>query len=330
MTGVPLPDFVQIEPVGRCNLACRMCSVRFRPDAQSSAALIDFDTFTRLVDGFPAIKELHLQGLGEPMMHPRFFDMVHYAVARGILVSTNSNMTLMTEARAREVVVSGLHELSVSIDAASAAVYEWVRTGASFSKVLRNIKRVVAEKAAQQAAHPHIRIVMVLMRRNLSELADMVRLAARLDIDDVFVQRLCHDFAESSLPAYYRSMRDFVDEEALGDRDEENVERAFAAARTLAHTLKVTLRLPPVQKSEPQQGGRRCHWPWRGAYLSYQGVAMPCCMVATPDRAQLGSMARDGVEPVWNGRAYADFRDALESSEPPEICRTCSVYQGTF
>jgi hypothetical protein len=41
-------------------------------------------------------------------------------------------------------------------------------------------------------------------------------------------------------------------------------------------------------------------------------------------------MARDGVEPVWNGRAYADFRDALESSEPPEICRTCSVYQGTF
>jgi PAS domain S-box-containing protein len=26
-------------------------------------------------------------------------------------------------------------------------------------------------------------------------------------------------------------------------------------------------------------------WPWRGAYLSYDGQAVPCCMVSTPDRA---------------------------------------------
>jgi radical SAM protein with 4Fe4S-binding SPASM domain len=65
-------------------------------------------------------------------------------------------------------------------------------------------------------------------------------------------------------------------------------------------------------------------------YLSYQGLAMPCCMVATPDRAQLGDAARSGAEAVWNGEAYRSFRDALSSDEPPEVCRSCAIYSGTF
>jgi MoaA/NifB/PqqE/SkfB family radical SAM enzyme len=39
-----------------------------------------FETFTDIIDQFAGMEELHLQGLGEPMMHPRFFDMVEYAV----------------------------------------------------------------------------------------------------------------------------------------------------------------------------------------------------------------------------------------------------------
>ncbi len=57
---------------------------------------------------------------------------------------------------------------------------------------------------------------------------------------------------------------------------------------------------------------------------------MPCCMVATPDRAALGNVARDGVAAVWNGPAYQDFRRRLDSDEPPEICRSCSVYARVF
>lgn len=57
---------------------------------------------------------------------------------------------------------------------------------------------------------------------------------------------------------------------------------------------------------------------------------MPCCMVATPDRINFGSVHEVGVEPVWNSPAYQAFRDRLASEEPPEVCRSCSVYRGTF
>jgi hypothetical protein len=53
-------------------------------------------------------------------------------------------------------------------------------------------------------------------------------------------------------------------------------------------------------------------------------------MVATPDRKNFGSMAREGVEAVWNNDAYRRFREQLESDDPPDVCRGCAVYQGKF
>jgi len=64
--------------------------------------------------------------------------------------------------------------------------------------------------------------------------------------------------------------------------------------------------------------------------ISYQGLAMPCCMVATPDRIQLGSMAERGAPAIWNGPDCQAFRDQLSSDHPPEVCRSCSIYSGTF
>src|SRR3954451_18085150 len=97
-TRLPLPRFLQVEPVGQCNLRCRMCPIQFRKDGPpyGPPAFMSFDHYAGLLDQFPGLGELQLQGLGEPMMHPRFFDMVELAVSRGIKVSTNTNLPLLT------------------------------------------------------------------------------------------------------------------------------------------------------------------------------------------------------------------------------------------
>ncbi|HEX8962539.1 MAG TPA: radical SAM protein [Rhodocyclaceae bacterium] len=332
-TAAPLPRFVQIEPVGECNLRCRMCPIEHRRDGRpwGPPAFMDFAVFKRLVDGFPGMEELQLQGLGEPMMHPRFFDMVRYAAGRGARVSTNSNLTLLTPKRAQLCVDSGLAALHASIDGATAVTYEFIRRGASFAKVLRNLDRLVAAKAAAGSATPQLRIVLVVMRRNLEELPDIVALAHRHGVPSVFVQHLCHDYGEPGLPAAYEAMRDFFAAESLLQADAQRVDAAFAAARKQADALGIELRLPPLSASEPRRNvGHGCDWPRRGAYLSFRGDAMPCCMVSTPDRANLGNMAAQGVERVWNGLAYRSFRAALDSDRPPEVCRGCAIYNGTF
>ncbi len=330
-----LPGYLQIEPVGQCNLRCRMCPVQYRPESapRSPPALLDFDLYCRLLDGFDGVSELHLQGLGEPLLHPRFFDMVRVAVARGLRVSTNTNMTLMTEARAAECVDSGLHRLHVSIDGASRQVYETIRVNARLPKVLRNLRWLMRAKSAAAAWHPEVQMVVVAMRENLAELPALVRLAAEEGIVQVSVQQLCHDFGEHSLPAQYRPMRRFIDGQMLAHADPRQVSEIFAEARAEAARLGIGLRLPQLRlrRHAPGTPGReRCDWPWRGAYLSYDGKAMPCCMVATPDRIHFGDMAVDGVAAVWNGPAYEDFRRRLSSDDPPAVCRSCAVYNGTF
>jgi hypothetical protein len=158
-------------------------------------------------------------------------------------------------------------------------------------------------------------------------------LAHRLTIDEIFVQHLCHDFQESGLPEQYRPMRDFVSAETLTSADPVDVQKSFAAARAVADELGVELRLPrtrPRLHPPGTPGPKRCDRPWRGAYVSYEGLAMPSCMVATPDRINFGDMSEKGVETVWNGAGYQVFRGSLSSEAPPPICRSCSVYSGTF
>src|SRR6266566_347336 len=264
-----LPTFVQIEPVGQCNLRCQMCAIQFRRDGPpyGPLAFMEFEKFTRIIDQFVNIEELHLQGLGEPMMHPRFFDMVAYATGKGIRVTTNSNLTLLNERRAERCVKSGLDSLHISIDGATAETYERIRVRAHFERVVCNLERLLAARERLGRKLPHLILVAVVMRRNLHELPDLVRLAQRWSIEKVFVQHLCHDFRESHLPTHYRPMRDFVQAETLLAEDPQRVEHYFAAARRVAKELGVDLRLPQIQRRlhpPGTPGPTRCTWPWQG------------------------------------------------------------------
>src|SRR5436309_2790519 len=138
------PEYAQLEPVGQCNLRCQMCPIQFRQDGPpyGPPAFMKFEVFTRVIDELTSLRELHLQGLGEPMMHPRFADMVAYATRRGIRVTTNSNLTLLNPQRAERCVTSGLDAVHVSIDGASADVYERIRIRARLERVLKNLELI--------------------------------------------------------------------------------------------------------------------------------------------------------------------------------------------
>ncbi len=338
----PLPRFAQVEPIGRCNLACRMCAVNHRP-AQQQAQTMSVAQFDALLAQLPDLQELHLQGLGEPMLHPEFFTLVEHAVARGIRVSANTNATLITPARARRCVDSGLSALSISLDGAGASTYEAIRQGASFAKVTRNIERLVRARRALRADTPALRLVMVLMKGNLAELPALVELAAGLGVFEVLVQQLASDLAEPTLPAGYLPVQAYLRRAELRGHDLAEASEVFAFARERAARLGVALHLPRLWSgpgaSSATPSGRgpvarslqpRCAWPFEKLYVTAGGEALPCCMVGTPDRARLGNALHDGVRAVWTGAAAQQWRTGLLGDEPGPMCRGCALYRGTF
>ncbi len=328
---VALPRFIQIEPVGECNFRCRMCPIQFRRDGRpyGPPAFMEFDLYTRIVDQFPDLREIQLQGLGEPLMHPRFFEMVRYAAARDIKVSVNTNLSFITPKAAAACVESGLTRLHASLDAATKETYERIRVRGNYEKSVRNLERLLSERTYRNSRTPYVEIVAVAMRENLEELAPLVAQAADWGVDAVSVQHLCHDFGEASLPAHYRPMREFVDAQTLLHEDPQRVQSAFEAARRTAEARGMKLRLPSLDK-EPARNALGCGWPSTGAYFSYRGDIMPCCMISTPDRMNFGNVRDEPFAQTWNGPHYQRFRAQLASGQPPEICKSCAIYTGTF
>jgi radical SAM protein with 4Fe4S-binding SPASM domain len=328
----PLPPHLQVEVTSACNLRCTMCLVRYRPPVNKLAGAMPLELFRGLVDDLPGLQRLTLQGLGEPLLSPFLLDMIGTAVDRGITVGFNSNATLLNRRRAEELVASGVDWLHVSLDGATATTYEKIRDGARFPAVVANLAGLVAAKRRAASATPWIRVVFVAMRDNVAELPELVRRLAGIGVDELRVQNLSHSFSDTDPAGQYAGIRTFTADQALWTgADLDRAAAAFAEATSVARGTGLHLRLPLLSAPEPGPLDRPgCSWPWDAAYITSEGVVQPCCMVMGDDRATLGRLGEQSFPQIWYGSAYRDFRRRLASDTPPETCRGCSLYHGTF
>jgi MoaA/NifB/PqqE/SkfB family radical SAM enzyme len=331
----PLPRELQVEVTGACNLRCRMCLVRYRPALDRVADSMCLHTFRGLVDAVPHLERVTLQGLGEPLMAPDLVAMVAHASARGIDVGFNTNATLLTRAKANELIDAGLAWLHVSVDGATPATYEAIRGRAAFEAVGRNTAALVDVMRERGATRPAVQVVFVAQRSNLHELPALVELVHRWGVPELRVQNLSHDFGDTDPTGEYRAIREYAAAEALWRGADRDVADVFGEARRRADALGVRLRLPATDPDAPEDGARGgggpgCDWPWRSAYVTHDARVQPCCMVMGSDRAVLGDLSQDDFADVWHGPAYRDFRARLLTDEPPRVCRGCSLYRGVF
>ncbi len=329
----PLPREIQLEVTGACNLACRMCLVRYRPKLGRAAGAMCLHTFRRVVDELPALEKITLQGLGEPLLAPDLHRMIEHATARGVRVGFNTNGMLLSPTRARRLVAAGLAWLHVSLDGATAETYESIRDGASFERVCANVRGLVAARREARSELPVVSLVCVAMRRNVRELPALVRLAARWGVERVWVQNLSHSFSDTDPAGAYAEIRAFAADEALWNGDEGLAAEVFAAARTEADRLGVELRLPRLAEPPPaprEPGEPACDWPFTSAYVTHDGHVQPCCMVMGDDRVSLGDVGTTPFAAIWRGDAYREFRRGLLEGPPPAVCEGCSLYRRLF
>jgi radical SAM protein with 4Fe4S-binding SPASM domain len=322
----PLPQHLQLEITSSCNLRCTMCLVRYRPPVNKLAGAMPVELFHRLLEDVP-VRRLTLQGLGEPLLSPYLPEMIAAAVSRDIRVGFNSNATLLNRRRADELVASGVDWLHVSLDGATSAVYEAIRDGARFDTVVKNLAGLAQAKERAGSATPWIRVVFVAMRDNVGELPALIRLLSGIGVNELRVQNLSHSFDDTDPAGRYDEIRAFTESQALWTgEDQRRVRSLFAEAARVAGGVGLQLRLPSLTDA----GGGNCTWPWDAAYITSAGVVQPCCMVMGDDRISLGDLTETGFPQIWHSAAYREFRRRLDSADPPQVCRGCSLYRHTF
>jgi|GEM_PF-3919324 len=133
---------VSIDTISGCNLRCRMCyqsarAFRERPVTQMTAELLR--TVSEQV--FVRTMRLTLSCGGEPLLSPLFTSAVNAAQSCGVpYIDLVTNGQLLTRDLARTLIDGGVHSIAVSIDGATPTTYEYIRTGASFTRLLDNVR----------------------------------------------------------------------------------------------------------------------------------------------------------------------------------------------
>lgn len=168
---LPHTAWIQVEVTTRCNAACIYCPRTAYGDAWQNR-IFTLEAFRLLLPALRKTSLVHLQGWGEPFLHPDFFKMVALARAAGCRVSTTTNGMLLDEEKLRLVMDSEIDIVAFSLAGIEAA-HDRSRPGTSFHKVLECIQALNRLKAEACVASPQIHIAYMLLRSGLSDLGKL-------------------------------------------------------------------------------------------------------------------------------------------------------------
>jgi MoaA/NifB/PqqE/SkfB family radical SAM enzyme len=319
------PVCLYLETTNRCNLLCTTCPRTF--EALEPPGDMSWELFTAIVDQFPRISRVVLHGVGEPMMVPALPRMIRYLKARGTYVLFNTNGTLLTARKGRELIDSGLDELRVSLDAAEPKGFKLVRGRDMFGRILRNLRAFRATQRELAIDQPRVSVWLTGLKETVDQLSDFVRLADEIDIREVYLQRLVY-FPEGQGLARPESALFAGGDDAEG--------RLIRNAEQLAIELGITFNASgatdPATSLKPEQEAQPwslCRRPWTLMYVTAHGRAIPCCIAPFSmrgyDSFTLGDATQQSLREIWNGKRYRSFRRALLSDEPPPSCAGCGL-----
>ena len=319
------PVCLYLEVTNRCNLLCETCPRTFE-DLEPPMDL-SMELFRKIVDQVPNVKRVVLHGVGEPMLVKHLPDMIRYLKARNVHVLFNTNGTLLAPKKQREIIDTGLDELRVSLDAAEAEMFLKVRGKDMFDRIVRNVSSFTNLQRAIGAEKPVVSLWLTGLKETVDQLPEFVRMAARIGVKEVHLQRLVFDEggfgmarSESSLFEQTRA-----DEEAV-------IANAAALGSSLGVLVDASGATEPgisLKRQSDDKPWAMCRRPWSLMYFTAHGTALPCCIAPFSQRGYenytLGNASKQDLAEIWNGPAYQDFRTALMSDAPPKPCQGCGL-----
>ncbi len=171
---------------------CAMC-VRQNDESRILEGDLPMETFLTLEPAFPHLRTLVLNGIGEPLMHPRleeFIAIARRSLAEGAWVGFQTNGILLNEKRAFSLVDSGLDRICLSVDAVSGDAFRKIREGGELAAVDRALAALKKAREERGRSRLRVGIEFVLMRDNLRELPDTLRFAAGHGVRFAIVSQL--------------------------------------------------------------------------------------------------------------------------------------------
>lgn len=146
----PRPVWLWLDPTTRCNLECRLCYTKESHGKQDLDPEDLAFALSRMADSPEVeVKTIHLNWRGEPLMNPRFSELL--AVVRDIMpdvqLQWHTNATLLSEATVQSVMDVGFkHKIFVSIDGGDEESHDKNRGIGTFRRSMRGLRNLLGNE----------------------------------------------------------------------------------------------------------------------------------------------------------------------------------------
>jgi MoaA/NifB/PqqE/SkfB family radical SAM enzyme len=169
--GAPL--YIAWQVTNECNLACLHCIEESGPGKAFPDELTDEQVFSVLDQALALeVPYLSFSG-GEPMVHPRFFDMVEYVCSRNGQLKIETNAHYLDPENCARLKALGVKAAQVSLDGATRETFNRMRVRGDFDRALEGVRNL-------RAAGVPIEINYSPTKFNTHEIGAAVDLAAEL------------------------------------------------------------------------------------------------------------------------------------------------------
>lgn len=139
------PRYIEMETVNACNARCSMCTIE--EWTRKSPVMRDelFDKIAaEICEHADTVKRVSLYKDGEPLLDKKLADRVALFKAGNIRqVAISTNVSLLDEQRATELLQAGLDLIILSIDSLRPEVFETIRIKLNHAEVMRNALRFI-------------------------------------------------------------------------------------------------------------------------------------------------------------------------------------------
>lgn len=313
---------LELDIVNRCNLQCVMCYHSLEATRVPVVYLPPELFAVAAASILPHASHLSLSLGNEALMSPHFEAILALAAPFKVPhVNFFTNGLLLNDQKIMAMVAHGVTQVCISVDGATHDTYNSIRRGGDFDDLLRNVERLVALRAQADSATPRMRFDVVMMRRNIHELPDIVRLGARLGVQQL-------------------SFRHMVSFEGLGMDGESLVHAKAVSNYWLAQALETAAALGLEVQSHPALFDETasapavraapvaaldqpyCPFPFFHIAMGPGGHVLPCPHAHGQEPFGRLSEAMP-LDKIWLNEKFAALRQRILRYDPPEMCQRC-------
>ena len=333
---------VYIEPTNFCNLDCVTCMRNVWNETPGSMSAPVFERILAGVRAFQPTPSVFFGGFGEPLTHPHICEMVEQARQAGAVVELITNGILLSEAMACRLIEAGLNRIWVSLDGATPESYADVRLGAALPEVIANLQGLKVLRQKMGTATPRLGIAFVAMKRNITDLPELVRLGKSLSADQFSISNVLPHTAElRDEMLYLRGLNN-------GDLNASEwsplialprLDISLVTGRSLIDTLQDP-HLLSIARQELNMGARTCPFIEKGSLsVRWDGVVSPCLALLHDHESFLddhvrkslafsaGNLNDNSLLEIWCNPTYQALRERLLQFDfsPCTSCNSCEM-----